>query len=165
MVMNIGLLLFSERANLELSSLKRITQDLMPHLLPPWGPLLPSSPYKIASPYTSMERKRQRASGNVCDLPSLFPSLHVKRISQHGGLVCRLSQNEAALMDPQGRILLEQSGLALASSEPEKVLSSTEQAVGVYIGVMHMEYIQFMNGWFPDLVQAIKSSKICKRQA
>ena len=49
-------------------------------------------------------------------------------------------------MDPQGRLLLEQSGLALASSEPDKSFSSTEQAVGVYIGVMHMEYIQFMSG-------------------
>ena len=49
-------------------------------------------------------------------------------------------------MDPQGRLLLEQSGLALASSEPDKFFSSSEQAVGCYIGVMHMEYIQFMAG-------------------
>lgn len=49
-------------------------------------------------------------------------------------------------MDPQGRLLLEQSGLALASSEAEKSFSSAEQVVGVYIGVMHMEYIQFMSG-------------------
>ena len=49
-------------------------------------------------------------------------------------------------MDPQGRILLEQCGLTLASAENEKLLSSTELAVGVYIGVMHMEYIQFMSG-------------------
>lgn len=58
----------------------------------------------------------------------------------------RLSLNEAALMDPQGRILLEQSGLALAEAEPEKHFSSQESAVGVYVGVMHMEYIQFMSG-------------------
>lgn len=49
-------------------------------------------------------------------------------------------------MDPQGRLLLEQSGLALASSEAEYSFSSAEQAMGVYIGVMHMEYIQFMSG-------------------
>ena len=49
-------------------------------------------------------------------------------------------------MDPQGRLLLEQSGLALASSEAGKSFSSAEAVVGVYIGVMHMEYIQFMSG-------------------
>lgn len=49
-------------------------------------------------------------------------------------------------MDPQGRLLLEQSGLALSSSEPGRLFSSAVQAVGVYVGVMHMEYIQFMSG-------------------
>ena len=58
----------------------------------------------------------------------------------------RLSQNEASLMDPQGRILLEQTGLALADAESEKLFSTSEPATGVYVGVMHMEYIQFMSG-------------------
>lgn len=49
-------------------------------------------------------------------------------------------------MDPQGRILLEQTGLALADASTEKLFSSFEPAMGVYVGVMHMEYIQFMSG-------------------
>lgn len=49
-------------------------------------------------------------------------------------------------MDPQGRILLEQCGLALADCTADRLFSSTEPATGVYIGVMHMEYIQFMSG-------------------
>ena len=60
--------------------------------------------------------------------------------------VDRLSQNEAALMDPQGRILLEQCGLALADAEPARLMGASELATGVYVGVMHMEYIQYMNG-------------------
>ena len=62
---------------------------------------------------------------------------------------CRLSQNEAALMDPQGRLLLEQTGLALADSEPDRLFSGSEAATGVYVGVMHMEYIQFMTSKAP----------------
>jgi acyl transferase domain-containing protein len=54
-------------------------------------------------------------------------------------------------MDPQGRLLLEQAGLALGDSELERTFSSSEAAVGVYVGVMHMEYIQFMNGTSVDL--------------
>lgn len=49
-------------------------------------------------------------------------------------------------MDPQGRILLEQTGLAFSDATPEKFFSSFEPAMGVYVGVMHMEYIQFMSG-------------------
>ena len=48
-------------------------------------------------------------------------------------------------MDPQGRLLLEQTGLALndATALQEAPVAS---AAGVYVGVMHMEYIQFMDG-------------------
>ena len=66
-----------------------------------------------------------------------------------GSKCCRLSQNEAALMDPQGRLLLEQTGLALADSEPDRLFSGSEAATGVYVGVMHMEYIQFMTSKAP----------------
>lgn len=50
-------------------------------------------------------------------------------------------------MDPQGRLLLEQSGLALADAGGrlgEAIASDS----GVYVGVMHMEYIQYMIGNF-----------------
>ena len=48
-------------------------------------------------------------------------------------------------MDPQGRLLLEQTGLALndATARQEAPVGS---AAGIYVGVMHMEYIQFMDG-------------------
>lgn len=51
-------------------------------------------------------------------------------------------------MDPQGRILLEQTGLALADADadPSRLLGSSHAATGVYVGVMHMEYIQWMSG-------------------
>jgi len=48
-------------------------------------------------------------------------------------------------MDPQGRILLEQSGLALANAEAT-LGEQIAQETGVYVGVMHMEYIQYMTG-------------------
>lgn len=54
-------------------------------------------------------------------------------------------------MDPQARILLEQTGLALADSENARLFSIQEAATGVYVGVMHMEFIQFMSGAFSCL--------------
>jgi hypothetical protein len=73
--------------------------------------------------------------------------LALKVVVAHG-LQLRISKAEAVLMDPQGRVLLEESGMALAhcttqSGEP------MEPATGVYVGVMHMEYIQYMAGTFP----------------
>lgn len=56
-------------------------------------------------------------------------------------------------MDPQGRILLEQTGLALADSNDDRLFSSAEAATGLYVGVMHMEFIQFMSG--VHLIQAV----------
>ena len=47
-------------------------------------------------------------------------------------------------MDPQGRVLLEQSALALADAGGQPGRSWSEASTGVYVGVMHMEYIQFM---------------------
>ena len=57
----------------------------------------------------------------------------------------RLSQSESALMDPQGRILLEQCSLALRDAEARSE-QPAERETGVYVGVMHMEYIQYMTG-------------------
>ena len=48
-------------------------------------------------------------------------------------------------MDPQGRILLEQSRLALTDAEI-RVEEPVGAEMGVYVGVMHMEYIQYMTG-------------------
>lgn len=48
-------------------------------------------------------------------------------------------------MDPQGRILLEQSHLALADAEA-RLGDPVGAETGVYVGVMHMEYIQYMTG-------------------
>lgn len=62
----------------------------------------------------------------------------------------RLSPSEAAAMDPKGRLLLEQTGLALndATARQDTPVAS---AAGVYVGVMHMEYIQFMDSARPAL--------------
>ena len=51
-------------------------------------------------------------------------------------------------MDPQGRVLLEQSGLALQDAQGRSGLA-TEPATGVYVGVMHMEFIQHLAGARP----------------
>lgn len=51
-------------------------------------------------------------------------------------------------MDPQGRVLLEESGMALAHCAAQSG-QPMEAATGVYVGVMHMEYIQYMAGTFP----------------
>ncbi len=48
-------------------------------------------------------------------------------------------------MDPQGRILLEQCSLALRDTEARSE-HPAERETGVYVGVMHMEYIQYMTG-------------------
>ena len=48
-------------------------------------------------------------------------------------------------MDPQGRVLLEQAGLALHDATA-RTQTETQAATGVYVGVMHMEYIQYMAG-------------------
>ena len=52
-------------------------------------------------------------------------------------------------MDPQGRLLLEQSGLALADAGG-RLGESVASDAGVYVGVMHMEYIQYMTGRPPQ---------------
>ena len=57
----------------------------------------------------------------------------------------RLSASEAALMDPQGRVLLEQAGLALGDAGA-RLGAPVGAATGVYVGVMHMEYIQLLTG-------------------
>jgi len=48
-------------------------------------------------------------------------------------------------MDPQGRLLLEQSSLALADAGG-RLAEPVPAETGVYVGVMHMEYIQYMTG-------------------
>ena len=48
-------------------------------------------------------------------------------------------------MDPQGRLLLEQTGLALLDAKGRQG-QDTEAATGVYVGVMHMEFIQHLAG-------------------
>jgi Beta-ketoacyl synthase, N-terminal domain len=58
---------------------------------------------------------------------------------------CRLSGNEAAVMDPQGRVLLETTAAALADAAAGAT-GRVPAATGVYVGVMHMEYIQYMTG-------------------
>lgn len=57
----------------------------------------------------------------------------------------RLSASESALMDPQGRVLLEQAGLALADAGA-RLGEPVGARTGVYVGVMHMEYIQLLTG-------------------
>ena len=56
----------------------------------------------------------------------------------------RLSHSEAALMDPQSRILLEQTSTLLNNAELGEMPSIAN--TGVYVGVMHMEYIQHLTG-------------------
>ena len=55
----------------------------------------------------------------------------------------RIPLVEAAGMDPQGRILLEQTHLALKDAE---ITTSTPcpTDTGVYVGVMHIEFIQYL---------------------
>ena len=48
-------------------------------------------------------------------------------------------------MDPQGRILLEQTNLALADAGA-RLGEPVGDKTGVYVGVMHMEYIQYLTG-------------------
>ena len=48
-------------------------------------------------------------------------------------------------MDPQGRLLLEQSATALRDANL-RLDQDMDANTGVYIGVMHMEFIQYMNG-------------------
>ena len=69
------------------------------------------------------------------------------KVHHHWDFHRRLSRNESALMDPQGRILLEQSHVAL---ENTKYLRGREleREAGVYVGVMHMEYIQYLAGLY-----------------
>ena len=60
-------------------------------------------------------------------------------------LECRLSAAETAPMDPQGRLLLEQSALSLRDANL-RLKQELDPKTGVYVGVMHMEFIQYMNG-------------------
>ena len=68
-------------------------------------------------------------------------------------LTARLSANEAAVMDPQGQVLLEQTALALTDASSHKLPSSPQEppdpTMGVYVGVMHMEFIQHLAGMRP----------------
>lgn len=48
-------------------------------------------------------------------------------------------------MDPQGRLLLEQSALSLQDANL-RLQQDMDPKTGVYVGVMHMEFIQYMNG-------------------
>jgi acyl transferase domain-containing protein len=48
-------------------------------------------------------------------------------------------------MDPQSRILLEQTSMALTDANHAEGPPLTANT-GVYVGVMHMEYIQHLTG-------------------
>ena len=54
---------------------------------------------------------------------------------------CRLSGMEGQTMDPQNRILLEQTHLALQDAKPS-VGSLTDTKTGVYVGCMYQEFTQ-----------------------
>lgn len=54
----------------------------------------------------------------------------------------RISPAEAAVMDPQGRLLLEQMRQAVSDVGLRQGTLSNQ--VGVYVGVMHMEFIQYL---------------------
>lgn len=56
----------------------------------------------------------------------------------------RLTHAEAAFMDPQSRILLEQTHLAIADATL-RVGSPVPSDTGVYVGVMHMEFLQYLS--------------------
>jgi acyl transferase domain-containing protein len=73
--------------------------------------------------------------------------IHVMHFPEVKSVRHRISEAEAVHMDPQGRVLLEQSGLALADAA-SRSNQPTQPATGVYVGVMHMEYIQYMAGIF-----------------
>ncbi len=49
-------------------------------------------------------------------------------------------------MDPQGRLLLEQTGLALGDARA-RAAAPVPPGAGVYVGVMHMEYMDGDNSW------------------
>jgi acyl transferase domain-containing protein/NADPH:quinone reductase-like Zn-dependent oxidoreductase/acyl carrier protein/NAD(P)-dependent dehydrogenase (short-subunit alcohol dehydrogenase family) len=57
----------------------------------------------------------------------------------------RIPPAEATYMDPQGRMLLEQTHLALQNAE-FSTKTTIPNDTGVYVGVMHMEYIQYLAG-------------------
>lgn len=76
--------------------------------------------------------------------------------SQHSEHVHRLSGNEAAVMDPQGRVLLETTAGALADTAAGAT-GPAPAATGVYVGVMHMEYIQYMTGAFLASISSMRS--------
>lgn len=57
----------------------------------------------------------------------------------------RIPPAEATYMDPQGRMLLEQTHLALQNAE-RGTGAPIPNDTGVYVGVMHMEYIQYLAG-------------------
>ncbi len=79
------------------------------------------------------------------------PSVHGARHDVTGNAVRRLSPSEAAPMDPQGRLLLEQSALGLRDANL-RLQRDMDANTGVYVGVMHMEFIQYMNGKLVDLL-------------
>lgn len=60
----------------------------------------------------------------------------------------RLSGNEAAVMDPQSRFLLEQTSSALADAAGSTAGPAPPNS-GVYVGVMHIEFIQYLSGERP----------------
>eukprot|EP00887_Chlorella_sp_A99_P003342 scaffold26.g3342.t1 len=55
----------------------------------------------------------------------------------------RLAPGEAAAMDPQGRVLLEQAHLALTDAAG-RLGRRVGHDTGVYVGVMHIEFVQYL---------------------
>ncbi|KAK9803996.1 hypothetical protein WJX72_011444 [[Myrmecia] bisecta] len=88
---------------------------------------------RLYSPEVAVDKMYARFAGFVAG------------VDQFDAAAFRLSNSESALMDPQGRILLEQTCLALQDASA-RLDQATEAATGVYVGVMHMEYIQYMTG-------------------
>lgn len=66
-------------------------------------------------------------------------------------------------MDPQSRVLLEQTGAALADAN-STAAAATGAATGVYVGVMHMEYIQYMTSVWPFQPGCLSGNTVRKRR-
>ena len=112
----------------------------------------PLSPLSFGTPLNSTVVPCDALPASRAEMHHELQVMHV--LSMHSLLpfncLClyRLSQNESTLMDPQGRILLEQCSLALNDAEA-RTEHPAERETGVYVGVMHMEYIQYMTGECP----------------
>ena len=119
-----------------------------------WYPILKSEDLLSSIPYSRWDIEQYYASDvNIGKMNVRFAAF-ISGVENFDSGLFKLSSSESLGMDPQVRILLEQHYCALQKAHDGSWMSLSSDT-GIFVGVMHMEYIQYLRARGADINPAI----------